>query len=116
LPASVTRIVTLIVASSHFVSLFYQCCFISAQQPKQRGKKYAQFLVVYREGSFQNTVGVWKRYSDFDALAHTVASGQYGCSECSSILSGIHPLTVDHGEREEKEVLPNALTSWYVDR
>lgn len=81
-------------------------------QPKQRGKKYAQFLVVYREGSFQNTVGVWKRYSDFDALAHTVASGQYGCSECSSILSGIHPLTVDHGEREEKEVLPNALTSW----
>lgn len=81
-------------------------------QPKQGGKKYAQFLVVYREGSFQNTVGVWKRYSDFDALANRVASGPYGCSECRSILSRIHPLTVDVGEHEDKEILPNALTSW----
>jgi len=75
---------------------------------KKHGK-YAQFLVVYREGSFQNTVGVWKRYSDFDALARKVAADQEGCS---SILSGIHPLAVDHGEHEDKEVLPNAITSW----
>mmetsp|Transcript_26304 Transcript_26304/g.38998 ORF Transcript_26304/g.38998 Transcript_26304/m.38998 type:complete len:585 (-) Transcript_26304:453-2207(-) len=75
-------------------------------QSKKHGK-FAQFLVVYREGSFQNTVGVWKRYSDFDALSRKVSAAH---ESCSSILHGIHPLAVH--EDEDKEELPNAVTSW----
>jgi len=70
--------------------------------------------VVYREGSFQNTVGVWKRYSDFDSLARKVTGGQ---ESCSSLLAQITPFAVhdDLDDNEvDKEILPNAVTSWYV--
>jgi len=80
-------------------------------QSKKFGK-YAQFLVVYREGSFQNTVGVWKRYSDFDSLARKVTGGQ---ESCSSLLAQITPFAVhdDLDDNEvDKEILPNAVTSW----
>ena len=71
------------------------------------GKKYAQFLVVYREGSIRDTVGVWKRYSDFQALARKVAQANEGCA---AVMATVSPLSVT--EEPEIEHLPNAVTSW----
>mmetsp|Transcript_32615 Transcript_32615/g.49910 ORF Transcript_32615/g.49910 Transcript_32615/m.49910 type:complete len:368 (-) Transcript_32615:288-1391(-) len=75
-------------------------------ESKQRGK-YAQYLVVYREGSFQDTVGVWKRYSAFDELARLVTHGH---ETCQSVLASMTPLAVT--EDHDVEILPNAITSW----
>lgn len=52
-------------------------------------------------------MGVWKRYSDFEKLSRTVSHGD---ESCSSVLAGIHPLTVT--EDSNQEMLPNAITSW----
>jgi hypothetical protein len=75
-------------------------------QSKEYGK-YAQFLVIYREGSIRDTIGVWKRYSDFEALGRKVVESRDGCS---SVLANVSPLAVT--EDGDMEHLPNAITSW----
>lgn len=72
-------------------------------ESKKHGK-YAQFLVIYCEGSFRDTVGVWKRYSDFSDLSRKVTLGQHDCSNFT-------PLAVDKDDTDT-EFLPNAVTSW----
>lgn len=69
--------------------------------------KYAQFLVIYREGSIRDTVGIWKRYRDFEELANKVTQAHEGCVIA---LANISPLAVT--EESETEHLPNAITSW----
>lgn len=69
--------------------------------------KYAQFLVIYREGSIRDTVGIWKRYSDFEELANKVTHSH---ESCVAALANISPLSV--AEEPEIEHLPNAITSW----
>jgi hypothetical protein len=75
-------------------------------ESKEYGK-YAQFLVIYREGSIRDTIGVWKRYSDFEALGRKVVESHDGCS---SVLANVSPLAVT--EDGDMEHLPNAITSW----
>jgi len=77
-------------------------------QSKKHGK-YAQFLVIYCEGTFRETLGVWKRYSDFSALANKVTHGH---EKCSSVLTHMNPLAIS--DETDFEMLPNAVTSWYV--
>ena len=74
----------------------------------KRGRQYAQFLVIYCEGSFRDTVGVWKRYSDFDKLSRKVMDS-HG-EGCTTALAGMHPMSVT--EEPETDPLPNAMTSW----
>jgi len=66
---------------------------------QKNGLKFAQYLVVFCIGDFRNTMGVWKRFSDFEKLSQKVATEQDG-----------YCLAVD--EDHEREVLPNAVTSW----
>jgi len=75
-------------------------------ESKKHGK-YAQFLVIYREGSISDTVGVWKRYSDFEELARKVTQAHEGCA---AVIANMSPLAVT--EEPETEHLPNAITSW----
>lgn len=77
---------------------------------KKHGK-YAQFLVIFCEGTFRDTIGVWKRYSDFEKLSRIVSHGH---ENCTSVLAGIHPLSVT--EDPHQEMLPNAVTSWNLLR
>lgn len=72
----------------------------------KRGK-YAQFLVIYREGSIRDTFGVWKRYRDFERLAQKVTHSHEGCA---AVIANVSPLAVT--EEPDTEVLPNAITSW----
>eukprot|EP00339_Tiarina_fusa_P005320 CAMPEP_0117057456 /NCGR_PEP_ID=MMETSP0472-20121206/39897_1 /TAXON_ID=693140 ORGANISM="Tiarina fusus, Strain LIS" /NCGR_SAMPLE_ID=MMETSP0472 /ASSEMBLY_ACC=CAM_ASM_000603 /LENGTH=514 /DNA_ID=CAMNT_0004774365 /DNA_START=182 /DNA_END=1726 /DNA_ORIENTATION=+ len=72
----------------------------------KRGK-YAQFLVIYREGSIRDTIGVWKRYSDFQELSKKVTQAHEGCA---AVIANMSPLAVT--EEVEVEHLPNAITSW----
>lgn len=76
-------------------------------ESKKHGK-YAQYLVIYCEGSFRDTVGVWKRYSDFDDLACKVTQGN---EMCASALPNVRhsPCIAKH---PEGELLPNAVKSW----
>lgn len=76
-------------------------------ESKKRGK-YAQFLVIFCDGNFRNTIGVWKRYSDFSELSRKVTHGH--SESCASLVTGLNPLSVtdDH----DVEILPNAITSW----
>lgn len=69
--------------------------------------KYAQFLVIYREGSIQDTIGVWKRYRDFEELARKITHAHEGCT---ALVSNMSPLAVT--EEPETEHLPNAIMSW----
>jgi hypothetical protein len=64
--------------------------------------RYAQFHVIYREGNMRDTIGLWKRYRDFEMLANKLSVECEGCS------------TAHHrdGPNEEVEHLPNAVTSW----
>lgn len=73
-------------------------------------KKYAQFLVVFCEGSFKNTVGVWKRFSDFENLSREVANGNENCKNCATVLDDLNPLSIY--DDQPPELLPNAATSW----
>lgn len=75
-------------------------------QSKKHGK-FAQYLVIYREGSIRDTIGVWKRYSDFAELSRKV-SHEY--ESCASALAKVSPLAIS--EEHEVEHLPNAMTSW----
>jgi len=72
-------------------------------ESKKQGK-YAQFLVIFCEGSFRDTIGVWKRYSDFQELSREVVEGNHRCSS-------FHPKVVCPKEKDV-EYLPNAITSW----
>eukprot|EP00934_Nitzschia_sp_Nitz4_P008206 Nitzschia sp. Nitz4//scaffold168_size48592//12954//14978//NITZ4_007047-RA/size48592-augustus-gene-0.19-mRNA-1//1//CDS//3329538312//8196//frame0 len=75
-------------------------------ESKKRGK-FAQFLVIYREGSIRDTIGVWKRYSDFQELSRKVNQTNEGCA---AVIANISPLAIT--EEHEVEHLPNAITSW----
>jgi len=75
-------------------------------ESKKHGK-YAQFLVIYREGSIRDTIGIWKRYSDFEELANKVTHSH---ESCAAAFANISPLSV--AEEPETEHLPNAITSW----
>jgi len=75
-------------------------------ESKKHGK-YAQFLVIYREGSIRDTIGVWKRYSDFQELSRKVTQAHEGCT---AVIANMSPLSVT--EEHEVEHLPNAITSW----
>ena len=70
--------------------------------------KYAQFLVIYRQGSIRDTIGIWKRYRDFEELAHKVTQAHEGCAAALANISPLHVATDDN----ETEHLPNAITSW----
>ena len=74
--------------------------------------QHAQFLVVYRDGSFRETIGVWKRFSDFERLANKVSFGHESCNvqNCSVALAPLHPLHIEADH--DVEPLPNAITSW----
>jgi len=76
-------------------------------ESKKHGK-YAQYLVIFCDGNFRNTVGVWKRYSDFSELSRKVTHGH--TESCAAVVTGLNPLSVtdDH----DVEILPNAITSW----
>jgi hypothetical protein len=64
--------------------------------------RYAQFHVIYREGNMRDTIGLWKRYRDFEMLANKLSVECEGCS------------TAHHGDgpNDEVEHLPNAVMSW----
>lgn len=76
-------------------------------ESKKHGK-YAQYLIIFCDGNFRNTVGVWKRYSDFSELSRKVTHGH--SESCAAVVTGLNPLSVtdDH----DVEILPNAITSW----
>jgi len=74
-------------------------------ESKKHGK-YAQFLVIFCAGTFRDTIGVWKRYSDFNKLSHQVT---HGTESCTSVLVGMGPLSVTE---DPPEIMPNAMTSW----
>eukprot|EP00977_Amphora_coffeiformis_P005869 scaffold1230_cov166-Amphora_coffeaeformis.AAC.12 len=67
--------------------------------------RYAQFHVIYREGNMRDTIGVWKRYRDFQNLASKISDTCDGCS----MLHGGDPVN-----EPEAEHLPNAITSWQL--
>mmetsp|Transcript_29282 Transcript_29282/g.44683 ORF Transcript_29282/g.44683 Transcript_29282/m.44683 type:complete len:362 (-) Transcript_29282:1392-2477(-) len=69
--------------------------------------KFAQYLVIYREGSIQDTIGVWKRYSDFKELSRKVTQQH---ESCVGVLANVSPLAMT--EEADSEHLPNAITSW----
>jgi len=71
-------------------------------ESKKHGK-YAQFLVIYCEGSFRETVGVWKRHSDFNELSRKCSIVQENCDT-------FNPLAIE-GDYDQ-EILPNAVRSW----
>jgi len=75
-------------------------------ESKKHGK-YAQFLVIYREGSVRDTIGIWKRYSDFQELSKKVTQAHEGCA---SVIANMSPLAIT--QEHEVEHLPNAITSW----
>jgi len=76
-------------------------------ESKKHGK-YAQYLVIFCDGNFRNTVGVWKRYSDFSQLSRKVTNGP---ESCAAVVTGLNPLSVTDDDHDV-ELLPNAMTSW----
>lgn len=76
-------------------------------ESKKHGK-YAQYLVIFCDGNFRNTVGVWKRYSDFSELSRKVTHGH--SESCAAVVTGLNPLSV--ADDHDVEILPNAITSW----
>eukprot|EP01082_Thalassiosira_pseudonana_P006047 g5400.t1.1.5e174189 g5400 g5400.t1 contig2:463915-466254(-) len=74
-------------------------------ESKKHGK-YAQFLVIFCDGNFRNTIGVWKRYSDFSELSRKVTHGH-----SESCAAQLNPLSVTD-DNDNVEILPNAITSW----
>jgi hypothetical protein len=88
--------------------------------------KYAQFLVIYREGSIRDTIGIWKRYRDFEELAHKVTHAHHeGCTAVIANMAPLHQASTaaaaaktsssyasGASDDAETEHLPNAVTSW----
>merc|ERR1712238_633301 len=60
-------------------------------------------------GSIRDTIGVWKRYSDFQDLSKKVTKIHEGCA---SVIANMSPLAVT--EEHDVEHLPNAITSWHL--
>ena len=80
------------------------------QLKSKKHGKYAQYLVIFCDGNFRNTVGVWKRYSDFSELSRKVTQGE---KSCATVVTGLSPLSVDNDDQDDTpEILPNAITSW----
>lgn len=77
-------------------------------ESKKHGK-YAQYLVIFCDGNFRNTIGVWKRYSDFSELSRKVTHGH--AESCAGVVTGMNPLSVSE-DKDDVEILPNAITSW----
>jgi len=77
-------------------------------ESKKHGK-YAQYLVIFCDGNFRNTIGVWKRYSDFSELSRKVTHGH--AESCAGVVTGMNPLSASD-DKEDVEILPNAITSW----
>jgi len=75
---------------------------------KKHGK-FAQFHVIFCQGTFRNTVGVWKRYTDFKKLSQKVSQP---LENWKSVLAGMDPLAVTKDHPKDVELLPNAITSW----
>ena len=75
----------------------------------KRHGRYAQFHVIYREGNMRDTIGVWKRYRDFEMLASKISDTCEGCSMLHNVSSSPHH---HHVIEPEVEHLPNAITSW----
>lgn len=67
----------------------------------KQGGRHAQFHVIYREGNMRDTIGIWKRYRDFEMLANKISDTCEGCAMLSH-----------HVIEPEVEHLPNAITSW----
>ena len=88
--------------------LISHCFLFPIIQSEKRGK-HAQFLVIYREGSIRDTIGVWKRYSDFQELSKKVTKVHEGCA---SVIANMSPLAIT--EEHDVEHLPNAITSWHL--
>lgn len=71
--------------------------------------------MIYREGSIRDTIGVWKRYSDFVELSRKVMEAHISCV---SVLASMSPLASaatnnkKDGAGDVVEHLPNAITSW----
>lgn len=61
--------------------------------------------MIYSEGSVRDTIGIWKRYSDFRRLSEKVTH-----EGCSNVIANMSPLAVT--EEHDVEHLPNAITSW----
>mmetsp|Transcript_11546 Transcript_11546/g.26787 ORF Transcript_11546/g.26787 Transcript_11546/m.26787 type:complete len:680 (+) Transcript_11546:277-2316(+) len=80
-------------------------------ESKKRGK-HAQFLVIYREGGIRDTIGVWKRYSDFQELSKKVTNVHEGCASVASVIANVSPFAIT--EEHDVEHLPNAITSWHL--
>jgi hypothetical protein len=59
-------------------------------ETKNNGK-YAQFLVILPEGGIRDTIGVWKRYSDFEELARKVTQSHEGCV---ATIANMSPLAI----------------------
>ena len=77
-----------------------------------RGKRYAQYLVVYSQGGHARTVGVWKRYSDFDRLSRKLMGLDEGMN-CNFALGSADSLEdLEDEEDGSGGTLPNALCSW----
>ena len=98
---------------SLYISLLPLCNSISyplTSKSKKHGK-YAQYLVIFCDGNFRNTIGVWKRYSDFSELSRKVTQGE---KSCATVVTGLSPLSVDSDDQDDTppEILPNAITSW----
>jgi hypothetical protein len=83
--------------------------------------KYAQFLVIYREGSIRDTIGIWKRYRDFEELAHKVTQANEGCTAVIASMAPLQAATAasaktafrgGSSDDTETDHLPNAVTSW----
>jgi len=77
-----------------------------------KGSRYAQYLVVYSQGGYAKTVGIWKRYSDFDKLSRKL-QGIDESMKCNFALGNQE--NVDDLEDEDEAsggTLPNALCSW----
>jgi hypothetical protein len=89
-----------------YANTLTNCDIASFWQSKKHGK-YAQFLVIYREGSIRDTIGVWKRYSDFKNLSLKVEGAH---ESCTSVIVNMSPLHIT--EEHDVEHLPNAITSW----
>jgi hypothetical protein len=81
---------------------------LTSFKSKKHGK-YAQYLVIYREGGIRDTIGVWKRYSDFKRLSEKVTNSN---GSCVSVLANMSPLAIT--EEHDVEHLPNAITSWSI--
>lgn len=82
-------------------------------ESKKHGK-YAQYLVIFCDGDFRNTVGIWKRYSEFSDLSKRVVSMGGHTESCVGVVSGLNPLAVTEDDHDNHEIMTNAITSWKV--